>query len=161
MRRPNHASRFEGIAKNEIASFQGLRHGNLAISSHQSRQKTTLAQWVRSSSRATLYSRKRTSSDTTGMRASPDQLDDRADSIRSRSSILAPSEIADNLIGASFRINARRPRHRAAAEQASRSIIDSPLVRPPWRVRRWCRFPLAHAHRTRPAPAARVHAPLS
>src|SRR6516164_701144 len=55
MRRPNHASRFEGIAKNEIASFQGLRHGNLAISSHQSRQKTTLAQWVRSSSRATVY----------------------------------------------------------------------------------------------------------
>jgi Fe-S cluster assembly iron-binding protein IscA len=36
---------------------------------------------------------------------------------------LAASEIdfADNLIGASFRINARRPRHRAAAEQASRS----------------------------------------
>ena len=55
MRRPNHASRFEGIAKNEIASFQGLRHGNLAISSHQSRQKTTLAQWVRNSSRATRY----------------------------------------------------------------------------------------------------------
>src|SRR5262249_21721105 len=38
MRRPNHASRFEGIAKIEIASFQGLRHGNLAISSQQSRQ---------------------------------------------------------------------------------------------------------------------------
>jgi len=42
-----------GNRENEIASFQGLRHGNLAISSQQSRQKTTLAQWVRNSSRAT------------------------------------------------------------------------------------------------------------
>src|SRR5262249_8312998 len=42
-----------GNRENEIASFQGLRHGNLAISSQQSRRKTTLAQWVRSSSRAT------------------------------------------------------------------------------------------------------------
>src|SRR5262245_61773591 len=33
--------------------LQGLRHGNLAISSQQSRQKTTLAQWVTSFSRAT------------------------------------------------------------------------------------------------------------
>src|SRR5215471_21644858 len=33
----------------------GIRHGNLAISSQQSRQKTTLAQWVRNSSRATNY----------------------------------------------------------------------------------------------------------
>src|SRR5262249_25526713 len=32
-----------GNRENEIASFQGLRHGNLAISSQQSRQKTTLA----------------------------------------------------------------------------------------------------------------------
>src|ERR1700730_3916883 len=39
--------------ENEFASFQGLRHGNLAISSQQSRQKTTLTQWVRNSSRAT------------------------------------------------------------------------------------------------------------
>src|SRR5215467_8174957 len=42
-----------GNRENEIASFQGLRHGNLAISIQQSRQKTTLAQWVRTSSRAT------------------------------------------------------------------------------------------------------------
>src|SRR5262245_20604962 len=40
-------------SRKRIASFQGLRHGNLAISSQQSRQKTTLAQWVRNSSRAT------------------------------------------------------------------------------------------------------------
>src|SRR5262245_4058053 len=33
-----------GNRENEIASFHGLRHGNLAISSQQSRQKTTLAQ---------------------------------------------------------------------------------------------------------------------
>src|SRR6516164_10441430 len=46
-----------GNRENEFASFQGLRHGNLAISSQQSRQKTTLAQWVRSSSRATTESR--------------------------------------------------------------------------------------------------------
>src|SRR5215471_4761651 len=45
-----------GNGENEIASFQGLRHGNLAISSQQSRRKTTLAQWVRSSSRATKQS---------------------------------------------------------------------------------------------------------
>src|SRR5262249_41017417 len=44
-----------GNRENEIASFQGLRHGNLAISSQQSRQKKTLAQWVRNSSRATCY----------------------------------------------------------------------------------------------------------
>src|SRR5262249_28792845 len=44
-----------GNRENEFASFQGLRHGNLAISSQQSRQKTTLAQWVRNSSRATTY----------------------------------------------------------------------------------------------------------
>src|SRR5262249_50120461 len=44
-----------GNRENEIASFQGLRHRNLAISSQQSRRKTTLAQWVRSSSRATPY----------------------------------------------------------------------------------------------------------
>src|SRR6516165_5448698 len=44
-----------GNRENEIASFQGLRHGNLAISSQQSRPKTTLAQWARSSSRATKY----------------------------------------------------------------------------------------------------------
>src|SRR5258708_744004 len=44
-----------GNRENEIASFQGLRHGNLAISSQQSRQKTTLTQWVRNSSRATEY----------------------------------------------------------------------------------------------------------
>jgi hypothetical protein len=42
-----------GNREYEFASFQGLRHGNLAISSQQSRQKTTLAQWVRNSSRAT------------------------------------------------------------------------------------------------------------
>src|SRR5262249_19249143 len=42
-----------GNRENEFASFQRLRHGNLAISSRQSRQKTTLAQWVRNSSRAT------------------------------------------------------------------------------------------------------------
>src|SRR5207244_853774 len=42
-----------GNRENEFASFQGLRHGKLAISSQQSRQKTTLAQWVRNSSRAT------------------------------------------------------------------------------------------------------------
>src|SRR5215471_17045552 len=47
-----------GNRKNEFASFQGLRHANLAISSQQSRQKTTLAQWVRNSSRATSYSSK-------------------------------------------------------------------------------------------------------
>src|SRR5262249_29388998 len=40
-----------GNRENEFASFQGLRHGNLAISSQQSRQKTTLAQRVRNSSR--------------------------------------------------------------------------------------------------------------
>src|SRR2546421_10802058 len=45
-----------GNRENEFASFQGLRHGNLAISSQQSRQKTTLAQWVRNSSRATNQS---------------------------------------------------------------------------------------------------------
>src|SRR5262245_13783036 len=45
-----------GNRENEFASFQGLRHGNLAISSQQSRQKTTLAQWVRNSSRATSSS---------------------------------------------------------------------------------------------------------
>src|SRR5262245_28245563 len=39
--------------RKRICKFQGLRHGNLAISSQQSRQKTTLAQWVRNSSRAT------------------------------------------------------------------------------------------------------------
>src|SRR3954447_25844763 len=44
-----------GNRENEFASFQGLRHGNLAISSQQSRQKTTLAQWVRNSSRATKH----------------------------------------------------------------------------------------------------------
>src|SRR5258706_5908726 len=44
-----------GNRENEFASFQALRHGNLAISSQQSRQKTTLAQWVRNSSRATGY----------------------------------------------------------------------------------------------------------
>src|SRR5215469_8607724 len=44
-----------GNRENEFASFQGLRRGNLAISSQQSRQKTTLAQWVRNSSRATNY----------------------------------------------------------------------------------------------------------
>jgi hypothetical protein len=43
-----------GNRENEFASFQGLRHGKLAISSQQSRQKTTLAQWVRNSSRATI-----------------------------------------------------------------------------------------------------------
>src|SRR5262249_47650518 len=43
-------------SRKRIASFQGLRHGNLAISSQQSRQKTTLAQWVRNSSRATSAS---------------------------------------------------------------------------------------------------------
>src|SRR5215469_1581251 len=42
-----------GNRENEFASFQGPRHGNLAISSQQSRRKTTLAQWVRNSSRAT------------------------------------------------------------------------------------------------------------
>src|SRR5215831_17524010 len=42
-------------SRKRIASFQGLRHGNLAISSQQSRQKTTLAQWVRNSSRATIW----------------------------------------------------------------------------------------------------------
>src|SRR5262249_45861675 len=42
-------------SRKRIASFQGLRHGNLAISSQQSRQKTTLAHWVRNSSRATIY----------------------------------------------------------------------------------------------------------
>src|SRR5262249_7513909 len=42
-------------SRKRIASFQGLRHGNLAISSQQSRQKTTLAQWVRNSSRATKF----------------------------------------------------------------------------------------------------------
>src|SRR5262249_8211269 len=42
-------------SRKRIASFQGLRHGNLAISSQQSRQKTTLAQWVRNYSRATIY----------------------------------------------------------------------------------------------------------
>src|SRR5215472_16033760 len=42
-------------SRKRIASFQGLRHGNLAISSQQSRQKTTLAQWVRNSSRATPH----------------------------------------------------------------------------------------------------------
>src|SRR5262249_2286369 len=42
-----------GNCENEFASFQGLRHGNLAISSQQSRQKKTLAQWVRNFSRAT------------------------------------------------------------------------------------------------------------
>src|SRR5215471_12522944 len=46
-----------GNRENEFASFQGLRHGKLAISSQQSRQKTTLAQWVRNSSRATDYRR--------------------------------------------------------------------------------------------------------
>src|SRR5262249_50686115 len=46
-----------GNRENEFASFQGLRHGNLAISSQQRRQKTTLAQWVRNSSRATKYSK--------------------------------------------------------------------------------------------------------
>src|SRR5262245_18438010 len=46
-----------GNRENEIASFQGLRHGNLAISSQQSRQKKTLAQWVRNSSRATKEAR--------------------------------------------------------------------------------------------------------
>src|SRR5262249_18501596 len=46
-----------GNRENEFASFQGLRHGNLAISSHQSRQKTTLAQSVRNSSRATFSTR--------------------------------------------------------------------------------------------------------
>src|SRR6516225_2823422 len=44
-----------GNRENEFASFQGLRRGNLAISSQQSRQKTILAQWVRNSSRATTY----------------------------------------------------------------------------------------------------------
>jgi hypothetical protein len=39
---PNGApSRSNGNRENEIASFQGLRHGN------QSRPKTTLAHWVR------------------------------------------------------------------------------------------------------------------
>src|SRR5437660_3184426 len=47
-----------GNRENEFASFQGLRHGNLAISSQQSRQKTTLAQWVRNSSRATRYTQR-------------------------------------------------------------------------------------------------------
>src|SRR5262249_32750906 len=46
-----------GNRENEFASFQGLRHGNLAISSQQSRQKTTLAQWVRNSSRATTWTK--------------------------------------------------------------------------------------------------------
>src|SRR6516225_4229053 len=46
-----------GNRENEFASFQGLRHGNLAISSQQSRQKTTLAQWVRNSSQATDHYR--------------------------------------------------------------------------------------------------------
>src|SRR5262249_55719018 len=49
-----------GNRENEFASFQGLRHGNLAISSQQSRQKTTLAQWVRNSSRATKQNRRGT-----------------------------------------------------------------------------------------------------
>src|SRR5262249_517065 len=44
-----------GNRENEFASFHGLRHGNLAISSQQSRQKTTLAQRVINSSRATIY----------------------------------------------------------------------------------------------------------
>src|SRR5262249_25415887 len=44
-----------GNRENEFASFQGIRHGNLAISIQQSRQKTTLAQWVRTSSRPTKY----------------------------------------------------------------------------------------------------------
>ena len=48
-----------GNRENEFASFQGLRHGKLAISSQQSRQKTTLAQWVRNSSRATSSSSSR------------------------------------------------------------------------------------------------------
>src|SRR5215471_21050949 len=45
-----------GNRENEFASFQGLRRGNLAISSQQSRQKKTLAQWVRNSSRDKDYS---------------------------------------------------------------------------------------------------------
>src|SRR6516162_7536415 len=44
-------------SRKRICKLPGLRHGNLAISSQQSRQKTTLAQWVRNSSRATLYNR--------------------------------------------------------------------------------------------------------
>src|SRR5262249_49357320 len=46
-----------GNRENEFASFQGLRHGNLAISIQQSRQKMTLAQWVRTSSRPTTSRR--------------------------------------------------------------------------------------------------------
>jgi hypothetical protein len=46
-----------GNRENEFAGFQGLRHGNLAISSQQSRQKTTLAQWVGNSSRATSHAK--------------------------------------------------------------------------------------------------------
>src|SRR5262252_5778723 len=43
-----------GNRENEFASFHGLRHGNLAISSQQSCPKATLAQWVSNSSRATM-----------------------------------------------------------------------------------------------------------
>src|SRR5499433_3362149 len=53
-----------GNRENEFATFQGLRHGNLAISSQQSRQKTTLAQWVRNSSRATMFTNPATSNPT-------------------------------------------------------------------------------------------------
>src|SRR6516162_6073286 len=56
-----------GNRENEIASFQGLRHGNLAISSQQSRQKMTLAQWVRNSSRATTLKRAGTVSERDGL----------------------------------------------------------------------------------------------
>src|SRR6516164_6544194 len=42
-------------SRKRICKLPGLRHENLAISSQQSRQKTTLAQWVRNSSRATSY----------------------------------------------------------------------------------------------------------
>jgi hypothetical protein len=42
----DHASRLEGIAKTKLRASKGLRHGNRAIASHQSRPKTGLAHWV-------------------------------------------------------------------------------------------------------------------
>src|SRR5262245_39150748 len=44
--------RDSGESGRRNCKLPGLRHENLAISSQQTRQKTTLAQWVKNSSRA-------------------------------------------------------------------------------------------------------------
>src|SRR5262245_25312919 len=110
-----------GNRENEFASFQGLRHGNLAISSQQSRQKTTLAQWVRNSSRATNSGRV--------SKKSPAPAGHEADGVRHLKSPVSPST----------------PMHNAAFGSGRRRIIRQ--NENPARVRVSCRYLAAWSRR--------------